>query len=375
MKTQTAQPAGHSEGAKLPSPKLERLFSGLSVDATLFDFYYTLRHVDAYTPGVAPLGRALRPRDEPLRLTQQASLIFAPTTLYHYKPGVAANGLGRLSVYHFGLFGPNGPLPQHLTEFVQERTLHHKDETIARFCDIFQHRMILLSYRAWADCQATTSLDHPGRDHFGRYASSLIGLGQPSLKHRDSVPDHLKLHHAGHLARLTRNPEGLVRALSALIRVPVVLAEYCRQWLKLADEDVTRLSSVAIAGDGSQHKIELGAASSRLGQGAIIGSMVPDVQHKFRLRLGAMSIAEFERYLPGEIRFLQVRDWVRNYIGVELAWDAQIVLKRDEVPATRLGSAGQLGWTSWLGMPPGKRANDADDVMLDMERLTGARLR
>lgn len=361
------------DGDKPVSAKLERLFAGLAADATRFDFYYTMRHVDAYTSGSAPLGRALRPRDEPLRLTQQASLIFAPTTLYQYKPGVAAHGLGRLAVYHFGLFGPNGPLPLHLTEFVQERTLHYKDETMARFCDIFQHRMILLSYRAWADCQSTTSLDNAGRDHFGRYASSLIGLGQPSLKARDSVPDHLKLHHAGHLARLTRNPEGLVRALSALVRVPVVLVEFCRQWLRMADEDLTRLSSIAVAGDGSQHKIELGAASSRLGQGAIIGSMVPDVQHKFRLRLGAMSLADFERYLPGGIRFLQVRDWVRNYIGVELAWDAQVVLKRDEVPSVRLGNYGQLGWTTWLGMPPGKRKADADDVMLDMERLTNAR--
>jgi type VI secretion system protein ImpH len=357
------------------SAKLEALFSGLTVDATQFDFYYTLRHVDACTPGLAPLGRAARPRDEPLRLTQHVSLMFAPATLHEYKPGVAAHGFGRLAVHHFGLFGANGPLPHHLTEYVQERTLHFRDETVSRFCDIFQHRFILLSYRAWADCQAATSLDNPGRDHFGRYAASLIGMGQPSLKARDSVPDHLKLHHAGHLARITRNPEGLVRALSALIRVPVVMQEYCLQWLKMATGDLTRLSSVATAGEGGQHRIELGGAASRLGQGAIIGLKVPDVQHKFRLRLGAMSLSEFERYLPGGIRFLQVRDWVRNYLGVELAWDAQVVLNRDDVPSTRLGSYGQLGWTSWLGMPQGKRQADAADVLLDMERLTNMRPR
>ncbi len=365
-----ASPAATKNAVDMGTQKLERLFSGLEVDATQFDFYYTLRHVDASIPGALPLGRALRPRDEPLRLTQQASLIFAPATLYQYKAGVAAHGFGRLAVHHFGLFGPNGPLPQHLTEYVQERVLHYKDETIARFCDIFQHRMILLSYRAWADCQSTTSLDNVDRDHFGRYVSSLIGLGQASLKHRDAVPDHLKLHHAGHLARLTRNPEGLVRALAALVRVPVALQEYCLQWLRLATSDQTRLHSIATAGEGGQHRIELGSASSRLGQGAVIGQKVPDVQHKFRLKIGAMSLAEFERYLPGSVRFLQVRDWVRNYLGVELAWDAQLILKCDEVPALKLGEYGRLGWTSWLGMPQGKRLRDADDVLLDMERLT-----
>lgn len=361
------RPPGQSEA------RLARLFSGLSADATRFDFYYTMRQIDANVEGNVALGRAPRPRDEPIRLTQHPSLMFAPSTLYQYREGVAAKGLGRLAVHHFGLFGPNGALPQHLTEFVQERILHYKDETIARFCDIFQHRMILLSYRAWADCQAVTSLDNPWRDHFGRYASSLIGLGQPSLRNRDAVPDHLKLHHAGHLVRQTRNPEGLVRALGALLRVTVTMQEYCMQWLRLAESDRTRLASVASAGEGSQHRIELGTPSSRLGQGAIAGVRVPDVQHKFRLRIGPMSLVEFERYLPGRTRFVQTRDWVRNYVGVELAWDAQIVLKRDEVPAARLGVYGKLGWTSWLGMPVGRRNLDADDVILDAERLTNVR--
>ena len=350
--------------------RLAKLFAGLQADATQFDFYYALRHIDAAIAGAVPLGRAARPRDEPIRLTQQPSLVFAPTALHQYKPGAAAHGLGRLSVHHFGLFGPNGALPQHLTEYVQERILHSKDETFARFCDIFQHRMILLFYRAWADCQAVTSLDRPDRDAFGRYAASLVGLGQASLKDRDSVPDHLKLHHAGHLARQTRNAEGLVRPLAALLRIPVAVQEYCLQWLTLAADERTRLTSVALAGAKSRHRIEVGAASSRLGQGAIAGAKVPDAQHKFRLQLGTMSLQEFERYLPGGVRFFQVRDWVRNYLGVELAWDARLLLKRDEVPATRLGAYGQLGWTSWLGMPPGRRARDADDLLLDVERLS-----
>jgi type VI secretion system protein ImpH len=353
--------------------RLDKLFAGLGADATQFDFYYALRHIDAAIAGAVPLGRAARPRDEPIRLTQQPSLVFAPTALHQYKPGVAAHGLGRLSVHHFGLFGPNGALPQHLTEYVQERILHSKDETIARFCDIFQHRMILLFYRAWADCQAVTSLDRPDRDAFGRYAASLVGLGQASLRDRDSVPDHLKLHHAGHLARQTRNAEGLVRPLAALLRIPVAVQEYCLQWLTLAVGERTRLTSVALAGAKAKNRIEVGAASSRLGQGAIAGAKVPDAQHKFRLRLGTMSLGEFERYLPGGVRFFQVRDWVRNYLGVELAWDARLLLKRDEVPAARLGVYGQLGWTSWLGMPPGRRTRDAGDVLLDMERLSRAR--
>lgn len=144
------------------------------------------------------------------------------------------------------------------------------------------------------------------------------------------------------------------------------------QWLTLAVEDQTRLRSVTLAAKGSAHRVELGFASARLGQGAIAGVRVPDVQHKFRLLLGAMRFNEFERFLPSGDRFIQVRDWVRNYLGVELAWDARLILVKEEVPAVKLGVYGQLGWTSWLGMPVGKRRSDADDVLLNMERLTDA---
>lgn len=352
--------------------KLVLLFEALAKDATQFDFYHALRQVDAALPGAVALGRALRPKDEPIRMTQHPSLAFAPASLHEYKPGTAAHGLGRLSINNFGLYGPNGPLPQHLTEYVQERLLHNRDQTLARFCDVFQHRMILLFYRAWADCQAANSQDHPDRDPFGRFSASLVALGQPSLKNRDSVPDHLKLYHAGHLCRQTRNVEGLVRPLAALLRIPVAMKEYCMQWLKLSPVDQTRLMSVTLAGKGSTHRVELGRASSRLGQGAVAGVRVPDVQHKFRLLLGAMPFLEFERFLPGGDRFCQVRDWVRNYIGVELAWDARLILIKEEVPAARLGVYGQLGWTSWLGMPAAKRQRHADDVLLNMERLTHA---
>lgn len=352
-----------------PDARLDVLFAALAQDATGFDFYNVLRLVDARGPGAAPLGRAPHPRDEPLRLTQQPSLAFAPAALHSYQAGTAAHGLGRLAVYHFGLFGPHGALPTHLTEYAQERLLHAKDETLARFCDIFQHRMILLFYRAWADCQAVTSLDRPDRDAFSRHVGSLIGLGQGSVRRRDAVPDHAKLHHSGHLARPQRNPAGLCQALGDWLRAPVQLQEYQPQWLALGPGDRTRLTGALQAGG-----LGLGPSASCLGQGAVLGERVPDVQHRFRLRIGPLPLAEFERHLPGRGRFFEVRDWVRNYLGVELAWDLRLVLRRADVPPTRLGRQGQLGWTTWLGPPQGGHPHDADDVLLDPERLSAGPL-
>jgi type VI secretion system protein ImpH len=50
----------------------------------------------------------------------------------------------------------------------------------------------------------------------------------------------------------------------------------------------------------------------------------------------------------------------------ELFWDASLILRRQEVPPTRLGeragNAPRLGWVSWLGARP--RSRDADDVRI-----------
>jgi type VI secretion system protein ImpH len=59
----------------------------------------------------------------------------------------------RLMQRIFGLLGPNGALPLHLTEYARERAQHHGDPTFQRFLDTLTHRFALLFYRAWAEAQ------------------------------------------------------------------------------------------------------------------------------------------------------------------------------------------------------------------------------
>jgi type VI secretion system protein ImpH len=54
---------------------------------------------------------------------------------------------------------------------------------------------------------------------------------------------------------------------------------------------------------------------------------------------------------------------VRNYIGNELVWGAQLVLASSEVPALCLDGKAQLGWTTWLGNRTNPR--DAADLILN----------
>ena len=97
----------------------------------------------------------------------------------------------------FGLFGSGGPLPLHLTVHAMDRRRHAGDETFIDFCDLLQHRLIALYYRAWADARPQVQHDRPGQDRFGLYVGALAGFGMPGMLDRDAFPDRFRFHHAG----------------------------------------------------------------------------------------------------------------------------------------------------------------------------------
>jgi type VI secretion system protein ImpH len=157
------------------------LFQTLSAAPYSFDFYQALRRIECVFADHPRIGETRRPQDDPVRFGQDPSLAFATSTLAAFVPG--EDGLPpRLSENFFGLFGPNGPLPLHLTDFARDRLRNVGDRTLVRFLDVFHHRLIGLFYRAWARAQPTVSRDRPDRDRFSIYLGALIGLAAPDLK-------------------------------------------------------------------------------------------------------------------------------------------------------------------------------------------------
>ena len=274
-------------------------------------------------------------------------MAFAPATLASARAPEAGRP-GEISVYSFGLFGPNGPLPLHLTEHARERAHHAGDRTLSAFADLFHQRLILLFYRAWADSQPTVSLDR-GEDRFTRYVASLLHMGQRSARRRDAVFDHAKYHMAGHLVRQTRNPEGLKHILEKFFGVAVRIREFVPQWIRLAPTQQLTLRS-----------------NAGLGQNTMLGSAIRDAQHKFRIELGPLDLPTYRDFLPGGRRARQLLHWVRQYIGIEFAWDVRLSLKAEYATGMTLANPTPLGMASWLGHRAPERG-DAREVIIDYE--------
>ena len=310
-------------------------------------FYQVLRFIDARSTLLKPIGRNSLPRHEPLRMRQEPSMSFAPSNLtkVERQPGKATT----ISILGFGLFGPNGPLPLHITEYVHERIHHHKDHTHSAFADIFHHRLITLFYRAWANSQSTVNLDRQDSS-FTRHVASLISLGVDSLLERDEIYDHIKFYFAGHLARQSRNPEGLVLILKSFFGIDVTLKEFIPQWIDIHPE----------------HQIQLGQTPVALGQDSNLGSRIKDVQHKFRLALGPLKLDEYRHFFPKSNKSRELVSWIRQYIGIELAWDVQLVLDKNETQGLRLGQSNSLGLDSFLGNRAPEHGH-FDELIIDYE--------
>lgn len=311
-----------------------------------YDFFQALRLIDARHADKPRLGTARRPVDEPVRLGQAADLAFASASIAAVDLA-DRSGRPRLEVLFFGLFGPNGPLPLHMTAYARERKLHKGDETLLRFADLFHHRLLLLFYRAWAQAQPTVSLDRPAEDRFADYVGALVGVGGEAWRRRDAAPDHARLAFAGLLSRQARNAEGLARLLSGYLAMQVRVEQFAGRWMALPEAERSRIG---------RRVASRRLATAQLGASAVLGRAVFDRQHHFRIHVGPLDLSAFESLLPVGSALPAVQALVRQYLGLEFGWDLRLVLAKTQVPPCRPGRFGRLGWTSWLGPPRGGRA-------------------
>jgi type VI secretion system protein ImpH len=288
-----------------------------------FDLMAALRLIEAAHPDRPRLGEGRRARDEPVRLGQPPHLAFPPAQVASYGPVPDSRRPPRLWTYAFGLFGPQGPLPLHVTRHALARLRRDRDPTLTDFCDVLHHRLATLFYRAWAAARPAVQADRPARDRFALYGAGL-------------------------LAMQTRPPEALARLTALFFKVPVRIEEFVAGWLDIPPAQQTRLG------------LERGA--SRLGEDAVVGARTFARHQRFRIVLGPVGLERFLRFLPVGPALPQLRALVRHAAGLEHDWDAQLVLRRAEVPTARLGADTRLGWTSWLATR--ERRHDADDLVL-----------
>lgn len=296
-------------------------------------FISLMRAMAARHPGLPPQGTALLPSQEPYRLGQVASMIFPPREIATL---MEEGQQLKIALYSLGVWGPNSVLPLHLSELAYVHT-SRQEEGLNDFTDIFHHRALSQFYRAWFLCQDTATLDNPKDELFSFYIGSLSGFDAQEIAPHP-LPVHARLASAPHFIREARNPSGLLDSLRHYFGLPMQLQEFTLQWISLTAADQTRLGHPRSA--------------CRLGDGAILGDTVPDIQHKFQLVLGPLTLPQYLSFTPWGPDMPVLREWVRSFTGVEYSWDVRLLLAADQVPLADLSGAHQIGYAAWLERQP-----------------------
>lgn len=317
----------------------KRLSQKLYEEPYSFEFFQAVRLLHKLYPEKATVGTSPRPDDEVARFRSRIGLDFPSSEIQEINE-IDEDGRIRVEmiVNFMGVAGVSGVLPTHYTELMLDR-IRHRDTAMWEFLDIFTHRSVSLFYRAWQKYRFPVGYEN-GKSDFTAFLFDIVGLGTNGLRGRSSIDDEALLPYAGQIAQKPHNANALENIVSDQFGVTAKVQQFCGQWLELSTDDVTRL----------------GSNNSVLGQSAIVGSKVWSQQSKFRLRIGPLTLAKFQAFLPSGSAHRSLQSIVKFFAGLEFDHDVQLVLDAKQVPAAILTTKAQrkpmLGWTTFLKSRP-----------------------
>ena len=308
-----------------------------------FQFFQAVRLLEKIYPELKAVGKDALPHEEIVRFRSRVTLDFPASEIHEFRPRNDETDVGapyEMLVNFMGLVGVSGVLPRAYSDLVLDR-IRYRDTALWSFLDIFTHRSVSLFYKAWAKYRFPIGYER-GNDDFTSSLMDLVGLGTGDLRGHMSLAngDESLLPYAGLITQKPHSVNAVENVLSDYFSTTARVDQFFGQWLKLSEQDT----------------VSLGKRNHVLGRTAIAGSSIWDHQSKFRLRLGPLTLEQFQAFLPNGSAHSALGSILRFMVGLEFDFDVQLILMRTQVPAsiltTRAKRRPMLGWTSFLKTTP-----------------------
>ena len=351
----------------------ERLAQALESSGGGFEFTQAMRLLMRMYPERAAIGGWDDPAREVVRLSVPPSLSFPPAELAFVelpapalpasgaqaspntaqtgvwasaRARVAAGGQARVGVRFLSLTGPQGVLPHLYTEQASART-RARDTAFRDFLDLFHHRALSLFYRAWERSHPTVASERGAQDSVHWHLLDLVGAGTEEVRARSVLPPNTLAYYASLFSMQARPAVGMAQLVADYFRIPAQIDQFVGEW-----QTIRSGGQLCVGDDG---------LDGQLGS-AVVGDAIFDPMSRVRLKLGPLSRAQFDAFLPGGREHEKLRQLARFYADDQVGVDAQLILARAEIPNAQLSTEGapRLGFGTWLRSRPPQR--DADDV-------------
>jgi type VI secretion system protein ImpH len=336
---------------------LRDAMADLVADPTGYEFLAAARLIQAANPDKPRIGASDRISQDAVRFGQIPTLNFASSELRHFRRREDGGPMEMMG-FHFGVFGPDGALP----EFVTEELLvpdddGRRDEATPAFVNLFHHRLTSLLYAAWEKAQIAVGRDRPGADPWEGWLGAVQGAhgADPrAWQNRDHLPEELRRRLSGWFASGPKSAAGVESVATEAIGAPVTVHEFCGEWLPIAKDQRARFASPENFG---------AEGGMRLGQDIVVGDRYYSLQTRVRLRTSPLSLAQYRDLLRTGQLFPVLRDAMRGFLGLAVGWELQLVLDAGQAPTPKLDGSLRLGWDVWMSDNPPMR--DLDDLSLE----------
>ncbi len=321
---------------------LNLLFDAVAAEPTAWEFFALARGVEQARPDAPRIGTSLDPAVELIELAHEPSANFPRTTLAGFD---RTSRRPRVRSQHFGLTGPMGPLPAHLTELSEFERRIKGPTPFSDFLDLASARMLQAYYRAWSSASPCTQADRPMDDNFATYLGATSGATDLRFVTLASRPpydahgfdDWRRLAYGGHLAGL-HSAAATVDLLSHLLERPVRVEEAVGRWRIIPPDAQSRLGRTG--------------AHNTLGQGATLGKRFFAVEWNVAFGVRAQSMDDLEQFLPGGDAHQLLAQAAKAILPAHLDWEARVEIDEARIVPARLGGAkgggARLGQTGWI---------------------------
>jgi type VI secretion system protein ImpH len=309
--------------------KLELLKEGHA-----FSFFQVLRLLRRYGAKLTDESATDPHGGDQIVIKPNLSLAFAPSDVDSVEESGNHNETRFLVTANFlGLYGTASPLPTFYTEDLMDEEA--QDESVSRdFFDFVNQPLFALLYRIWSKYRLHLNVLEEENPQQIDQLFCLLGLGEKPLRQTVANPNRL-LRYIGLFTQYPRSAMGLKTLLGdALESIAVTVVSCVHRKAKIPESQ----------------RLRTGISGSELGVNSFVGETIDDRMGKFRIQLGPLTRAEFQRLVPGREAFNWLVLLTGLYFVEPLEYDVEVIMAAGEVQSVVLGDDTRsiLGVDTWI---------------------------
>lgn len=306
--------------------------------ACSFSFFKAVHLLESFAGGQAP-GRGLSPGKDPVRFRVLPGFSFPASDIAAIRNGNRAP-IPEMAVNFMGLIGPKGVLPDWYNEHALQMN-HRNAHAFNDFLDIFHHRLISLFYLGWKKYRLAENFHPDGDDPISRSLADLAGI-DPAEQARDPQYYHNArqrlIYFSGMVSRTVPTASVIETVISHAVGAPVHVEQFVVRMIAVHEEN----------------RSCLGRNNGTLGQDAMCGGRIRDINNYFIVKLGPLTWEKYLAFQPRSRNLDLVHRLIARIAGIEYEFEVQLILKGPEIPGLCLGGrngAPLLGRTVLLRNP------------------------